>query len=718
MATCALREPCVPNSMPLPPDDPAPRSRSVLHGVVGHPILARMSRTRRLCDLTALGTDNLSLADAARFPERARAVEASRASDGLRKIRRVMRLDLGGPPPPWLKELRHLRSLTLQASGLKKVPSFIFELPKLTALFLGGTGLTSLEGIERASNSLTVVFDDTPLGEDDAAIDALVARVPGLKRSAFLTGVELARPTKPVRGMSKAALVKALQNDTLDDDADLRGVDLSGATFEDAFIRQDLRKANLQGTTWKRCDFEYPKMSGANLSGALFEDCSFESTAMDRVKAQGITFRRCDMDVKLEGADVRDARFVELEYCPRIDLRNAKASKMQLNVHVLDESEINVEGKGADLRGAQIVFDLEADRRAELTKKPNPRLKWATGQFSGAKQDKDTQIVYTPLPGAKPAKSEGKGNAKGKGDARDAAPDLVDEAGARAESLGRIDAINAALWFIVMDAEQVAPWRGEDPAMFDKAMEIESGAIKIGGNRGLVCQLGDCGWSYIWRIEGGIALVEHRGSGHFGKMPEAKRVAAMGARVAQLPIKKKVREGKVTVTSGCLALLLPYTSGSFTPKQLAAAKSSTKALVPGGDRALVPMKNGEYEVLWHQFGPTENYTDELGQYGCCLRIVRVGGAATSSASKKESAPAKASVPKKASGARRFELVEGSSSKFWEINRTGASFTTRYGRLGTEGQSTVKKWDSDAKASNECDKLIAEKTKKGYVEKRG
>lgn len=69
------------------------------------------------------------------------------------------------------------------------------------------------------------------------------------------------------------------------------------------------------------------------------------------------------------------------------------------------------------------------------------------------------------------------------------------------------------------------------------------------------------------------------------------------------------------------------------------------------------------------------------------------------------------------GARYFEFVEGSSSKFWEIQMEGdTAFTTRYGKIGTDGQSSMKEWPNEAKAKAEYDKLVAEKTKKGYVEK--
>ncbi len=69
-----------------------------------------------------------------------------------------------------------------------------------------------------------------------------------------------------------------------------------------------------------------------------------------------------------------------------------------------------------------------------------------------------------------------------------------------------------------------------------------------------------------------------------------------------------------------------------------------------------------------------------------------------------------------SGARTFELVEGTSSKFWEITLAGSAFTTRYGKIGTNGQSTTKDFGTEESARREHDKLVLEKTKKGYVEK--
>jgi len=65
--------------------------------------------------------------------------------------------------------------------------------------------------------------------------------------------------------------------------------------------------------------------------------------------------------------------------------------------------------------------------------------------------------------------------------------------------------------------------------------------------------------------------------------------------------------------------------------------------------------------------------------------------------------------------RRFELIEGTSSKFWEGSAEGASLTVRFGRIGTNGQLQTKPFADDDKANAELDKLINEKLKKGYSE---
>jgi predicted DNA-binding WGR domain protein len=65
--------------------------------------------------------------------------------------------------------------------------------------------------------------------------------------------------------------------------------------------------------------------------------------------------------------------------------------------------------------------------------------------------------------------------------------------------------------------------------------------------------------------------------------------------------------------------------------------------------------------------------------------------------------------------REFLLSDGSSKKFWAIDLDGKKFTVQFGRIGTAGQTQVKEFDSADEAEKAANKLIAEKTKKGYAE---
>lgn len=65
--------------------------------------------------------------------------------------------------------------------------------------------------------------------------------------------------------------------------------------------------------------------------------------------------------------------------------------------------------------------------------------------------------------------------------------------------------------------------------------------------------------------------------------------------------------------------------------------------------------------------------------------------------------------------REFQLVEGTSKKFWAIELNGKSHTVNFGRIGTAGQTQTKDFTSEADAKTAYDKLIAEKVKKGYTE---
>jgi DNA ligase 1 len=68
--------------------------------------------------------------------------------------------------------------------------------------------------------------------------------------------------------------------------------------------------------------------------------------------------------------------------------------------------------------------------------------------------------------------------------------------------------------------------------------------------------------------------------------------------------------------------------------------------------------------------------------------------------------------------RRFEFVEGSSAKFWEVTTSGADLTVTFGRLGTDGQTQTKTLSDLEAATKHANKLIGQKTAKGYHEVAG
>jgi cell wall assembly regulator SMI1/predicted DNA-binding WGR domain protein len=66
--------------------------------------------------------------------------------------------------------------------------------------------------------------------------------------------------------------------------------------------------------------------------------------------------------------------------------------------------------------------------------------------------------------------------------------------------------------------------------------------------------------------------------------------------------------------------------------------------------------------------------------------------------------------------RYFEFTSGTSNKFWEVSQNGSEMTTRYGKIGTNGQSKTKSFATPEKAAAETAKIIATKVKEGYIEK--
>lgn len=63
---------------------------------------------------------------------------------------------------------------------------------------------------------------------------------------------------------------------------------------------------------------------------------------------------------------------------------------------------------------------------------------------------------------------------------------------------------------------------------------------------------------------------------------------------------------------------------------------------------------------------------------------------------------------------RYEFSEGSSHKFWEVERVGATITIRWGRISKNGQTKTKTLLSEDPAPKELEALGKAKLAKGYI----
>ncbi len=65
----------------------------------------------------------------------------------------------------------------------------------------------------------------------------------------------------------------------------------------------------------------------------------------------------------------------------------------------------------------------------------------------------------------------------------------------------------------------------------------------------------------------------------------------------------------------------------------------------------------------------------------------------------------------------YELTDEKSNKFWQIVVSGNSYTTTYGRIGTDGGSSTKDWKDNAEAIKKAASQRNSKEKKGYILKK-
>lgn len=287
----------------------------------------------------------------------------------------------------------------------------------------------------------------------------------------------------------------------------------------------------------------------------------------------------------------------------------------------------------------------------------------------------------------------------------------LDPSGATATSLGTIKVQERVM--VLLDDDGARAWDGAED--LERAIDVfPGGSLKVGKHRAVVIDLGPVDATHAWQCDDGLRLLEYypaKGT----KADAADTVAKLARYVAQIPATAGAKKLGTLAVKGCLVVQVPH--AVIPPRELDQLPTRTARIVryrkgfPHG--MLVPLAPGVYDVFAERMGGKGALTTEIGRLDRRIRISRQGSARTAAANGKTSAKDKART--KSGTPRRFELVEGTSRKFWEIALTGSAFTVRFGRLGTDGQSLAKKWPSADAAKKEHDKLIAEKTRKGYRE---
>ena len=73
------------------------------------------------------------------------------------------------------------------------------------------------------------------------------------------------------------------------------------------------------------------------------------------------------------------------------------------------------------------------------------------------------------------------------------------------------------------------------------------------------------------------------------------------------------------------------------------------------------------------------------------------------------------ISERGNAMRYFEFKDAHSSKFWEVSIAGSTVTARYGKIGTNGQTSVKELDSPEQAQEHASKAGHREAEEGYQE---
>src|SRR5687767_9714015 len=64
------------------------------------------------------------------------------------------------------------------------------------------------------------------------------------------------------------------------------------------------------------------------------------------------------------------------------------------------------------------------------------------------------------------------------------------------------------------------------------------------------------------------------------------------------------------------------------------------------------------------------------------------------------------------------FIDEKSKKFWRARKDKTDLYVNWGRIGTDGQTQLKEFDSTAACEKEFEKLVDSKRAKGYVDEGG
>lgn len=182
-------------------------------------------------------------------------------------------------------------------------------------------------------------------------------------------------------------------------------------------------------------------------------------------------------------------------------------------------------------------------------------------------------------------------------------------------SLAQLHSINARLWRLATDAEVARAWGGSvltkdyrevSGSDFNRAMDADDNdefALDVGDGKGVIASVkGGDGWSFVFPMDGGIALAGHnafntQGRGIAGWPNGASEysddlVAQLGQCLVDLPAKPSEPVGRFDVHSGCIALLLPYVEVAYSAGLVVEIAAGTEARSIDEDLILIPMPNG------------------------------------------------------------------------------------------------------------------------------